>query len=293
MVPRAPTPWSCALGGKVIAAQLVLVAVLAGAAAWLLPWIGGGFDAQQIALARRLFFILLWIVPLSGLSTYWGAVLNASNAFLAAGIAPVAIPLTTLVGLLLAPRLGITVLAWSTVAGYAAELGVLGLAMRRRRLPVVPAWHGHHRVRPLARQYGYLFAGALLMSSSLIVDQSMATWLGPGSVSVLSYGYKLVAVVLGTTSMALSTAVFPHFSELVAADDGPGITQTLAALCRTVLLASIGVAGVLICFSQPLARLLFQHGAVTAESVAAISTVQICYLLQVPVFILGVLVRGC
>jgi putative peptidoglycan lipid II flippase len=278
-----------AMLGNVIAILALLTSVLACGAHWFLPLIAGGFGRGQVVETERLFFILLWIVPLSGVSTYWSAILNASGVFLAAALAPIATPLSMLIGLLMfVPRCGIDALAWSTVAGYGVELGLLLLAMRARKLPVLPIARWHEQAGNIARQYGCLFAGALLMSSSTIIDQSMATWLSPGSVSELNYGNKLAAVLLGTMSVGVSTVVFPHFSQLVAQDDGRGIRRTLYALSRVILLASIPLTIMLILFSQPIARLLFGRGAVTSETIAAISTVQSCYLLQVPVFMLGV-----
>ncbi len=278
-----------ALFCRFILSLLALVAALTLAADQFLPWLGGGFDAEQVALLRRLFFILIWIVPPSGISTYWGAVLNASRILAPPVLAPIAIPTVTLAGLLLTPQLGIEGLAWSIVAGYLAEMLLLAWAMRWRGLPILPRPRGHAQLGPIARQYSCLLFGAVLMSSSTIVDQSMATWLGPGSVSALSYGAKLVAVLLGTLSLGISTAVFPHFSQLVADDDAPGLAQTLAGLTRMVLALTIPLTGLLILLSQPIAQLLFGHGAVTSDAVAEIATIQRCYLLQVPVFILGVI----
>ena len=54
------------------------------------------------------------------------------------------------------------------------------------------------------------------MSSSLVIDQSMAASLGSGSVSVLNYGNKIVALVLGMVAVSLSTVLFPRFSRLIA-----------------------------------------------------------------------------
>jgi putative peptidoglycan lipid II flippase len=223
-------------------------------------------------------------------SNYWGAILNASGVFRSVAIAPIAVPLTALVGLLLlVPRYGIDALAWSTVAGYAVETACLGVAMHRRGLPVLPLGQVHPQAAVVARQYGYLLGGAVLVSASMVIDQSMATWLGPGSVSVLSYGYKLVAVLLGTISLGISTAVFPDFCRLAAAGDINKLARTLRGLVRMLLLTSIPLTALFIVGSRPIVQLLFERGAVTAGMADSIAWVQACYLLQVPVYLVGVL----
>ncbi len=275
--------------GKVIVTLALLTIALAGGASWFLPLIAGGFSPDQIVLTQRLFSILLWIVPLSGVSTYWGAILNASNVFVPVAFVPIAIPLTTLVVLrLLVPQYGLDALAWGVVAGYAIELGLLFASMRAHRLPVLAARRGHRQAVHIAQQYGYLFAGALFMSSSAIVDQSMATWLGPGSVSVLNYGYKLVAVLLGTISMGISTAVFPDFCQLAASGDAKAIKHTLKSLVKIMLLAGIPLTAPLMVFSRPIVGMLFERGAMTAETASLIAIVQMCYLLQVPIYFVGI-----
>ncbi len=117
----------------------------------------------------------------------------------------------------------------------------------------------------------------------------MASWFGPGSVSILSYGNKLAAVIVGTISLGLGAAVFPHFSRLAAAGDVPAIRRTLGSLVKIVLLSATAATLVLIVVSRPLAELFFFHGAMTAEKMALVARVQSCYLLQVPAYVVNIL----
>jgi putative peptidoglycan lipid II flippase len=70
-------------------------------------------------------------------------------------------------------------------------------------------------------------AGAFLMTSSGLVDQSMAAMLPQGSVSAMSYGNKIVAVVIAIATTGLGTATLPYFSKMVAQKDWRGCRQTL------------------------------------------------------------------
>jgi putative peptidoglycan lipid II flippase len=205
-------------------------------------------------------------------------------------VAPIAVPLALLLAVVtLVPRFGIEALAWSVVGGYVVELLVLCASMRWRSFPLLPTRQTHEALRHVLRQYGCLFLGVMLMASSTLVDQSMATWLGPGSVSVLAYGNKLVALLVGTISLGLGTAVFPHFSRLALSGDMPAIRKTLRSLAVVVLAATIPLTGLLMLLSRPVAELLFQRGAITPETISAIAQVQCCYLLQVPAYVVGIL----
>ena len=205
-------------------------------------------------------------------------------------LAPAAVPVMGLTAMIwLVPQYGIDALAWGTVAGYGVEFLLLYTAIWLRGTPILPVWRGHEEAGYIIRQYACLFGGTLLMSSSLLVDQSMATWVGEGSVTVLTYGYKLVAVLLGTVSLGLTTAVFPHFSQLVASGQRADIERTLKRLVKLVLLLSIPLTALLILFSRPIVSLLFESSAMDADTVTTIAIVQACYLLHVPIFMAAIL----
>jgi len=275
---------------KVVIGLVLLAVVLAAGAPWFLPLLAPGFGPQQRDVTLTLCRILLWIVPFCGLTTYWASILNSCEIFTVVAIAPVSFPLMMVVALYgFVPHFGIEALAWGAVAGYAVEMLILGGAMIRRGLPVLPSWRPHGQGGHMARQYFFLLSGAVLMSSSTLVDQAMATWAGSGSVTLLNYGNKPVAVLLGTISLGLGTAVFPHFSRLAAAGDAAAIRKTLRSLVVVVTAVTIPLTGLLMLFSRPVAEFLFHRGAVTPETISAIARVQCCYLVQVPAYVAGIL----
>ena len=55
-----------------------------------------------------------------------------------------------------------------------------------------------------------------MVSGMGLVDQAFASSLGPHSNSALSYGSKLVALVISLGATALATAILPQLSRMVA-----------------------------------------------------------------------------
>ena len=127
------------------------------------------------------------------------------------------------------------------------------------------------------------------MSSTGLVDQAMAAMLRPGSVSTLNYGNKVSSVVIGLGSIALSTAVLPQFSRMVAAADWSGVRTTLKTYTRLALLATIPLTLLLVVLSRFMVSLLFQHGAFTESNTIEVAAVQSLYILQLPFFVTGML----
>jgi putative peptidoglycan lipid II flippase len=270
---------------------LLATALLAALGPFLLPLLASGFAPDKLLLTERLFYLLLPAVAVSGLATNWESVLNAGERFGLTAFAPLMVPLTTTAALLAAgPAWGVYALVLGTVGGTLLQLSLLGLALRKQGLNLWPRWHGlDPALRRVIGQYLPMTAASALMSSTLLVDQSVAAMLAPGSVSVLSYGNKLIAPVLGIGTMALGTAVLPYFSKMVAAGDWAGLRHTLKTYSRLILLVTVPATAALVLLSGPLVQVLFRHGRFTDGDALAVSRVQAMYALQLPFYSLGIL----
>ena len=67
-------------------------------------------------------------------------------------------------------------------------------------------------------------------------------------------------------AMAVSTAVFPTLAEESASNHPEAVREVFMLSLRTILFLTIPMAVGLITLGEPLIRLLFEHGAFTAES---------------------------
>jgi putative peptidoglycan lipid II flippase len=283
------------LAGRVIAAGagvlVIVTLVLLASTRYLLPLVGASFDAEKLDLALSLSYPLAGVVIASGLSAMLAAVLVAHERFAAVALAPLAIPLGTLaVFWMFDERFGVHALASGTLVGFAAELCVLVIAARRLGLFVWPRFGPlAGEVRHVGAQYVAVALSGLLMSSSLVIDQSMAASLGSGQVSILNYGGKVVAVVLAAVAASLSTVLFPRFSRLIASGRSREVRRTIRLYANTIVVATIPGVAILAFFSEPLVRLLFQRGAFTPQTTAAVTDVQLWLLPQIPFYVLAML----
>jgi putative peptidoglycan lipid II flippase len=257
----------------------------------ILPFLCSGFGPEKIVLVERLFYLLLPSVMISGVLTNWESLLNAGERFGVAALAPVMLPLATITVLdLLGSRFGIHALAIGTIAGLVLQLLVLGWALTKLGVNLLPKWHGCDvAMKRVMRQYLPLIGAAAMMCSNFLVDQAMASLLAPGSVAALNYGNKLVALVLSAGTMALGTAVLPYFSKMVAAADLRGLKHTLMTYTRLVVLLTVPMTCVGLWLCKPLVSLLFQRGKFTEVDVQLVSSIQSMYMLQVPFYSLGIL----
>jgi putative peptidoglycan lipid II flippase len=100
--------------------------------------------------------------------------------------------------------------------------------------------------REVAGQYGPVLLSSLVSSGGLLVDQSMAAMLVAGSVSALVYANRFVSVVLTLLAGAVSTAIVPYFSRMIAHRDWAGCRQTIRTWVRLTALVSAPIAILLI-----------------------------------------------
>lgn len=258
----------------------------------VIPHLASSFDPAKLALTSALFHILVPSLTLSALAVLWSGVLNAHDAYATAAAAPALVPLLTLVALRLSGlTLGVQAIAVGLFAGTLLQCLVLAAALRRRRIPLMPRWgRTTPEIRDVFRQYAPAMAGALLTSSTAIVDQSMSAMLGSGAVATLNYGSKLVSALLGVGMIAISTAVLPHFSRLAAREQWAELRSALRHYTLLLLAATIPLTLLLIAISTPLVELLFERGAFDPADTRRVAFVQKLFALQIPFYLVGILV---
>jgi putative peptidoglycan lipid II flippase len=273
------------------AALVVVALLLALLAHFYLPWLGHSFPPEKQLLTRQfLYFLAPWLV-LSGLATFMACVLNAIEKFAVPALIPILTPSAVLlcIAVWTRPHSGFA-LALGTVGGSFLEAALLFFLVKRHQILGPLRWHGlEPRVRSVLSQTAPMMAGCLLMGATPVVDQVMAALLGSGSVSALSYGSKVPAGLLAIGAMALSTATLPYFSRMAAEKDWLGCRHTLKRYSVLMLSVSVPITVLLIIFSRPLVRVLFQRGAFTSADTDLVSHVQGFYALQIPLYVLCIL----
>jgi putative peptidoglycan lipid II flippase len=283
------------LFGTIMIASLVLLlvlgAILAVGIGLILRVVSSGFAPGKLALTRQLFLLLLPSLILGGIATIWTAVLNAHERFSVGAMAPALVHLCAVAVLLLYGRSwGIFALPVGIVLGAILQCALLAAALRRNTIAVWPRWSGvTPEFRQVVRQYLPRVMGAFLISATLVIDQSMAAWLAPGSVAALTYGNKIVASVLGIGSTALGAAVLPHFSRMIAHEEWGSVRHTLRTYGRLIVVVAVPATVALAVLARPIVRAVFERGAFTSADTELVARIATCYMLQMPFYLLAVL----
>jgi putative peptidoglycan lipid II flippase len=269
--------WMCLL----LSAASALMALTARG---FFPLIASQFSPEKLDLSIRIFYGLLPVVLITGIATNCIAVLNTFDRFALPALAPVVIPLAIIVGALtLSGRFGIWAMVDSTLAGSLLQALVLAWMMEAHGYRLRLRWHGMtEAAREVAHQYGPVLLSGVVASGGLLVDQSMAAMLPAGSVSALVYGNRLVGVVVTLLAGAVSTAVTPYFSRMIAQRDWAGCRHTIRFWVRTTAMVSVPLAALLIVASHFVVRVAFEHGAFGPRDTSVVAPVMAMYAIQIP-----------
>ena len=238
------------------------------AAPWLVATVvAPGFDAAAQAQTVELMRILLvstLIFSVSGISM---GILQSHNHFLLPALAPIMFDLGILFGVLfLIGPLGVNGVAVGAVLGAALHFGIQipGLIYFRAQ------WRpqlglGDPILWRIIRLMLPRIAGLGVFSLNFIVMNNIASRLGVGSVSALSWGWRLMQIPQTLIGTAMGTVIFPTLAALSELGDEDGKRDAMSGALRFIMIASIPASVGLIFVGQPLIRLL-EGGAFDASA---------------------------
>jgi putative peptidoglycan lipid II flippase len=272
--------WMCLLLG----AASMLMALLAHG---FFPLIASHFPPAKLALSIRLFYGLLPIVLLTGIATNCTAILNTLDRFALPALAPAVISISIILGaLFFGSRFGIWAMVYATLTGSLLHAALVAWMMEAHGYAFSLRWHGmSEATREVAGQYGPMLLGSVVASGGLLVDQSMAAMLPAGSVSALVYANRFVSVVLTLLAGAVSTAIVPYFSRMIAQRDWAGCRYTLRTWVQLTAIVSIPIAVLLIAGARPLVRVAYQHGHFGPHDTTVVAAVLAMYAVQIPFYV--------
>ncbi len=288
-----------ALAGFICLACLVLAALPAQVLQLLAP----GAGVEQLALVKSMQLALLPLLAAGSLAQVLGASLNQRGRFASPALISTLGALATIgVIALLHGRLGIHALVAGAGAGAVLELSLLGWLARRAWGPIFAGLRPGallrdvrpllRDIRPLLRSWGLIALGTGLLGLTPFVDNAIASALGEGAISALSYAWKLPSGIAGLLGLTLSTVLLPYFTALVhrsSPDTQPGALPTACRrITKRLLALSLPLAALGVAASPLLVSLLFQRGRFDAAAAGQVSVIQACYFVQLPFYLLAI-----
>jgi len=248
----------------------------------VVPWLGLGFNSATRLLSIQLARLMAPLLLLQAAIVVLVAVLNAHQIFALPSLAPIVISITIMSFLVFGGSMGISALAWGTLFGFLACLFILSYGLIREGIRYRPRLDfkdlGVQRVAALSWP---MFLGSALAHANIYVDQAMASWLKTGSVAALNYANKLFEIPSQIFIVALSTAVFPFFSQQTAEGDFAGLRDSFMKSVRMAAFILLPLSALMVALAHPLVKVLFQRGAFDEQATLMTSQALAFYALGI------------
>ena len=277
--------------GTVTTALIAATAVLALVMPLVMTALAPGFSGREtLQLATDNARLMLPYLAFAGPVTVMMALLNAQGRFALTAFSPLLfnIALIAVMVVLLAVRPD----AVQAAQIVAATVGIAGLL----QLSVLVLRRGESIAAPLRISFDKEIRGFLakaapgMMASSapqlLMVAGAIIASSSPSAVSWLYFANRLVELPLGIVGVAMGTVLIPELTRAVRGEDRAAVAHAeLRGLELAVGLALPATLG-LIVLSEPIVRLLFEHGAFTADDTEATARALMWLTLALPAHVL-------
>jgi len=266
----------------VLAWTLLLVCVVGVAGAPVLVWaMGSGLERFDAAVVMT-----RWMFPYIGFMSMVAlaaGVLNTWKRFAVPAVTPVLLNLSVIAAAWWgAPRLAaagvepVYALAAGVMLGGVLQalvqlpaLAAIGCAPRIGLLPgrIASAWR-HPGVKRILQQMAPALLGVSVAQISLLINTQIASHVGVGAVSWLTYADRLMEFPTALLGVALGVVLLPQLSAAQARQDGSAYSAMLDWGLRLVLLLALPCALALLIFPVGLVSVLFHYGKFRPEDVA-------------------------
>ncbi len=254
----------------------ILVAAVFLLAGPLVALTAPGLPVGEARLATQLIPITFAMIPLVTTTEVLRALLNARFSFVVPATTNIVLSGTAAAVILLF-RHDPHVLAWAYLAGAVLQVTFIFLFAVGKGFRYRPSWRlrdAHFRsvtklsVRPIV-------AGAL-NPVTRIAEQILLSFLPPGSITIIAYGYRLISAVGGTIFFrSVMVTLLPRLS--AAGTDPAEINRLTRQGLRIMLGLSLPLTAFVAVLARPGALVVFQRGRFTRDDALLLGAVICVY----------------
>jgi putative peptidoglycan lipid II flippase len=290
--PEAAARFAGRVLGTVSATMAALATLIGLAMPFVIVSLAPGFagrDTLQFAVTDAR--LMLSYLAFAGPVTVMLALASAQSRFVLTAFSPVLFNvalIAVMIVLVISQRdAAFAALTLAATVGVAGLLQLFVLVLRRGDNTATPL-----RIAFDAEMRGFLGRALPGMIASaapqlLIVAGAIIASTSPSAVSWLYFANRLIELPLGIVGVAMGTVLIPELTRALQGGDGGAIAHAESrALELAVGLALPATLG-LIVLSEPIVRLLFEHGAFTPADSAATSQALVWLALGLPAQVLA------
>jgi len=249
------------------------------------------FDSRALDLIYWLLIETMPLVILLVWTSVLAGTLNACKKFAFPAISPAFRAIVNLsIIFIFKDALGVHAIALGYVAGEVVRLIILaGIIIRIKLFKLGLYFQLEPKLREFFKTASYQAMGMVAVGLNPIVDKTMASWLGRGSVSVLYYADRLYIIPVTFMTTGLMATLLSYWSERYYNYESgyQRLNEDVKKTIKVVGFLTLSIMLLLILFHQPIVNLAFGRGAFALEKLPEVGWVWVCYLLGFVPYIVG------
>lgn len=245
-----------------LAAVLTLITIAVILAAVFVP-----VESAKIAAVFDLLKIMMPYMIFICLAAVSMGILNSFHHFAVSAFAPCILNILWIGAVLLlvptsgpSPEEKIRAVAWAVLlAGFLQWAVQWPMLVRHGWRPAFP---GLGKPAPgvwnILRLMGPAALGMAVLQLNVVMDRTLALWVGGGAPSALFFSERLIYFPLGIIATALGTVLLPTFSSHASFQDRETIRDTISDSLRHLLFVMLPAAVGLLVLAEPVVQMIFE-----------------------------------
>jgi putative peptidoglycan lipid II flippase len=279
--------------GEVMSALLVVLLLLNAVFILFMPWItplfSPGFTTSPeklditVTLSQITFPYILFISFVSLL----GGMLNSMGKFAAPAATPILLNLCMISGMLFLTDTPTPAhaLAWSVFIGGLVQLGwLIAICYRCDMLPSLVVPKITQKLRTMLLLMAPAAVGSGVQQLNLLIDVIIASHI-PNAVSYLYYADRITELPIGMIGVAVSTVLLPMLSKQIRAGERAAAQNSMNRALEIVMLFGLPATAACMVIAEPIIRVLYMHGAFSAEDMVATTNALMAFGIGLPAFL--------
>jgi putative peptidoglycan lipid II flippase len=258
------------------------------AAPALMPLFAPGFKGEILDLTVALSRVLFPILIMLGLSGVVVGILNSYDRFGAFAIAPLFWNLTIMVVLVvLAPAFH------GQNRIYAYAIGILVGTLVQLLIPIFDlrntpfrfGWSFDWRNRDVRRVLILMLPVTIslgLINFNLLINSLFGSLVSDQAPAAIDKAFRIYQLPQGIFSVAIATVLFPTLARFASRGEHDNLRATMANGMRQILFVLLPAAAAVLVLSEPMIRLVYQHGEFTPAQTTLVATALFWFAFSLP-----------
>lgn len=238
---------------------------------YLIRLLAPGFQGEELITATSLARIMVPMAVFLLLAGLYSGVLNAEGNFTIPALRSIVYNLCIIFCVVIAsPKFGIEALAFGTLLGGISQALVQVPALFKKGYRFRFITRPGSEVSTALRLLLPILVGIAVSQVNQIIDRMFASTLTEGSISALSFGYRVFDLPAGLFISSMLTVAYPTLTQK-AIQDPKEFTNAMNRSLSLISFVATPLAIAMITLREPLVRVIFMRGVFEESAVQATS----------------------